>query len=215
MNSQWLDACANAVRSTAAALLAFSCAAAGASGGPLGIDHRLALDQGGIWARRNQLALEYGVIGFELAGAMWLGSDDEFGRTLWQTVDSSAVSALGATGLKFVFARSRPSAGQGPDNWFQGRGARSFPSGEVTLQAAFVTPIIVNYAARYPWVWALEVLPVYDGVARVKSQSHWQSDVLVGWAIGTAAGYWATQRETPFSVQLLPRGLSVGYSRKF
>ena len=151
------------------------------------------------------------MVAFELAGALWLGNDDEFGHTLWQAIDASAVSAMGATGMKLLFGRSRPSAGQGPDKWFQGKGSQSFPSGEVTLQASFVTPIIMKYAARNPWVWTLELLPLYDGIARMKSRAHWQTDVLAGWAIGTAAGYWATQRNTPFSVQVLPRGLSVGY----
>jgi undecaprenyl-diphosphatase len=184
-------------------------------GGPLGIDHELALDQGGIWARRNQIALELGVVAFEVAGAVWLGDDDEYGHTLWQTLDSSTVSALGATGLKFVFSRARPNSGRGPNSWFQGKGNQSFPSGEVTLQASFVTPIIINYAARDPWVWALEGLPLYDGIARMKSQAHWQTDVLAAWAIGTAAGYWATQRQMPITVQVLPRGFSVGYRRQF
>jgi undecaprenyl-diphosphatase len=91
----------------------------------------------------------------------------------------------------------------------------SFPSGEVTLQASFVTPLIAKYAARNPSVWALESLPVYDGIARMKSQAHWQSDVLAGWLLGTATGLWAAQRETALSIQLLPRGLTVGYSRRF
>jgi undecaprenyl-diphosphatase len=83
------------------------------------------------------------------------------------------------------------------------------------LQASFVTPIILNHAGQDPWVWALEVLPIYDGVARMKSQAHWQTDVLAGWALGTAAGYWATQRKTPFFVELLPRRSSVGFSTPF
>ncbi len=67
------------------------------------------------------------------------------------------------------------------------------PSGEVTLQASFVTPFIVNYADRNPWVWALEVLPAYDAAARVKEGAHWQSDVLAGWALGTTVGYFAAK----------------------
>ena len=91
----------------------------------------------------------------------------------------------------------------------------SFPSGEVTVQASFVTPLIVNYAHGNPWVWSLEVLPLYTGIARLKNQAHWQSDVIAGWALGTAVGYWSTRREVPFSVQILPRGLTVGISRSF
>lgn len=188
---------------------------AGAGGGPLGIDHVLAFDQSGIWARRYQTGLAYGVVVFELAGAVWLGNDDEFGHVLWQSVDASVASAVGVEALKLATGRPRPITGEGPDAWFKGRGNQSFPSGEVALQASFITPIIVNYADRYPWVWALEVLPLYDGVARMKSQAHWQTDVLAGWAIGSAVGYWMTLQDTPFSVMILPRGLTIGYSKRF
>jgi membrane-associated phospholipid phosphatase len=205
----------NASRLIAALAGASMIANAWAGAGPLGIDHELAFDQSGIWARRNQQALEYGVIGFELIGALWLGNDDEFGHSLWQSVDASSVSAVGAAGLKLGFGRARPNAGQGPNKWFEGRSNQSFPSGEVTLQASFVTPLIVNYAERNPWVWSLEVLPLYDGIARMKSQAHWQTDVLAGWALGSAAGYWATRRDIPISVQVLPRGVSLGYSKRF
>jgi len=189
--------------------------AAGAGGGPLGIDHVLAYDQSGIWARHYQTSLEYGVVIFELAGAVWLGNDDEFGHVLWQSVDASVVSAIAVEALKYTTGRPRPNTGEGPDAWFKGGGNQSFPSGEVALQASFITPIIVNYAGRYPWVWALEILPVYDGVARMKSQAHWQTDVLAGWAIGSAVGYWVTLQDTPFSVMILPRGVTIGYSKKF
>jgi undecaprenyl-diphosphatase len=30
---------------------------------------------------------------------------------------------------------------------------------------------------------------VYDAIARVKTHGHWQSDVIAGWALGTAGGY--------------------------
>jgi len=33
-----------------------------AGSGPFGIDHELALDQRGIWARKYQTGLEYGVV---------------------------------------------------------------------------------------------------------------------------------------------------------
>jgi membrane-associated phospholipid phosphatase len=52
-------------------------------------------------------------------------------------------------------------------------------------------------------------------VARLKSQAHWQSDVLAGWLIGTGVGYWAAKRQVPLSVQILPGGLSVGFEHRF
>jgi PAP2 superfamily len=190
------------------------CSAAQAGGGPLGIDHAWGLDQSGIWGRNYQLGLEYGVVAIELGGALWLGNDNELGHTFWQTMDASAISAVAANGMKYAFRRERPASGKGPNQWFQS-GGQSFPSGEVTLQASFVTPFIVNYGRRNPWVWALELLPAYDAVARMKGQAHWQTDVLAGWALGTAVGYWSTTWKTPIFVQILPHGFSVGFSKRF
>jgi undecaprenyl-diphosphatase len=137
------------------------------------------------------------------------------GHTLWQTVDSSVISGVGAQLLKYGFGRPRPYQQNNPNAWFKGSQYQSFPSGEVTLQASFVTPFIANYARQDPWIWSLEILPLYDGLARLKSQAHWQSDVIAGWALGTAVGYWTSTRATPFSVQILPRGLTVGYYKRF
>jgi hypothetical protein len=180
-----------------------------------GFDHELPLDQSGIWARKYQTGLETGVVALEIAGSLWYGNNDEIGHTFWQSVDSSVISGLGALGLKYAFSRARPDQGNNPNLWFQGSGHQSFPSGEVTLQASFVTPFIVNYARQNPWVWGLEILPVYDAVARLKSQAHWQTDVIAAWVLGTGVGYWSTTRATPLSVQILPGGLSVGFSKRF
>ena len=193
--------------------LASFCARAG--GGPIGIDHEWALDQSGIWARSNQTALEFGVVAVEAAGSLWFGNDNKIGHTFWQSADASIFSGLGAMALKYSVSRARPYQGNDPNKWFQGSCCQSFPSGEVTLQASFVTPFIVNYSKEHPWVWSLEALPVYDAIARMKSQAHWQTDVIAGWAIGTAFGYWSTTRHTPIMVEILPGGLSVGYYKKF
>jgi membrane-associated phospholipid phosphatase len=180
-----------------------------------GLDHEWSLDQNGIWGRNYQTGLEYGVIAVEVAGSLWWGNDNELGHTFWQTVDASVISGVGATLLKSATGRARPDQGNNPNAWFKGSCCDSFPSGEVTLQASFVTPFIVNYAKQYPWVWSLELLPVYDAIARLKSQAHWQTDVIAGGLLGTGIGYWATTRTTPLSVQILPRGVSVGFSKRF
>ncbi len=85
------------------------------AGGPFGIDHELALDQNGIWARKYQTTLETGVVAFEVAGSLWFGNDNELGHTLWQTVDSSVISGVGAQLLKYGFGRTRPSQGNDPN----------------------------------------------------------------------------------------------------
>jgi hypothetical protein len=195
--------------------LLLSAPAISRAGGFLGIDHEVDLDQHGIWGRNYQTALEYGVLATEIGGSLWLGKDDELGHTLWQTVDASLVSSVAAEALKFSFSRARPNQGGNPNQWFKGRCCDSFPSGEVTLQASFVTPFIANYADADPWFWSLELLPAYDAMARLKSQEHWQTDVIAGWLLGSAAGYWATTRSVPLSVQILPRGISVGFHKRF
>ena len=185
------------------------------AGGPLGIDHEWSLDTSGVWAQKYQNALEYGVVAVELGGGIWFGKDAPLGRTFWQSVDSTAISSLSAGILKLAFSRARPNQGNNAAKWFQGSCCDSFPSGEVTVQASFVTPLIVNYAHSNPWIWTLEILPAYTAIARVKNQAHWQTDVIAGWALGSAIGYWSTTRETPISVQILPRGLVVGISRSY
>jgi len=194
-------------------LLTLACRDAAAGGGPLGIDHEWALDQSGVWARKYQTGLEVGVVAVEVGAAAWLGNDDPLGHTFWQAIDSTAISALSAQALKYAFSRARPDQGNDPNLWFRGRGHESFPSGEVTLQASFVTPFIADYARTHPWVWSLEALPIYDALARLKSQAHWQTDVIAGWALGTGVGYWSTHFKTPLAVRILPGGLSVGFSK--
>ena len=196
-----------------AALLMPNLAKAG--GGPLGIDSEVTFDQHGIWARKYSTALESGVIAVEVAGAVWFGSDDELGRAFWQSIDASVVSGVAAQLLKYGFSRARPSQGNNPNQWFKGSCCQSFPSGEVTLQASFVTPLIINYAGQTKWIWALEALPVYDAIARLKAHAHWQTDVIAGGVLGTGIGYWAATRETPLSVEILPHGLSVGFNKRF
>jgi undecaprenyl-diphosphatase len=186
-----------------------------ASGGPFGIDHRLHYDNSGIWNRNDQKALLYGSIITVGAGAIVFGDDNKLGDTFWRSVDAMVISGIGTTALKYTFQRERPSATSDPNRWFKGTGAQSFPSGEVAAISAAVTPFIVNYGDEHPAVYALAVLPLYDAVARVKTRGHWQSDVLVGAAIGTGVGIWATRRHSPLIVGWLPGGFSVGYVHHF
>ncbi len=181
----------------------------------VGFDHEVPFDQNGIWARKNQLALQDGVVALELGGALILGNDNELGHTFWQTIDSSTISGAIAGVLKYTIGRPRPYQGNNPDKFFQGSRFQSFPSGEVTLQASFVTPFIVNYGRQQPLVLLLEALPLYDAEARLKSHAHWQTDVIASWVIGTGIGYWTTTFKTPFFVQVLPHGLSVGLYKAF
>jgi undecaprenyl-diphosphatase len=191
------------------------CGTVRAAGGPLGIDYELRYDNAGIWKRTYQLDLEYAVLGTSAVGALWLGNADPLGHVFWQDIDAEAISAIAAQGLKYAVSRARPSQGDNPNSWFQGQGHQGFPSGEVTLQAAFVTPIIVNYVHQSPWIAALEVLPIYDAIGRMKLHEHWQSDVIASWLLGTGVGYWTSTLKVPLVVRVLPGGVSVGVSRNF
>ena len=187
-----------------------------AGSGLLGLDHYVPLDDTGIWARKNQTLLFNALVVGTGALAVWEGGDTRFGRTMWKSIDAVVVSGAATQAMKYAFSRSRPSQSSDPNQWFQGSGHESFPSGEVTVVSAIVTPVMLEYGQEHPSVYALELLPVYDAIARVKVHGHWQSDVIAGLAIGTAGGYFMHQRtQTPFVLNLMPHGIYVGLSKRF
>ncbi|MGP8035577.1 MAG: phosphatase PAP2 family protein [Steroidobacteraceae bacterium] len=188
-----------------------------AGGGLFGIDHEWTYDNSGIWKRNNQEFLEYGLIVGEVGGALWEGGETRLGRTLWQSVDASAASGIVAFAMKYAFSRVRPNASNNdPNLWFKGSGNESFPSGEVTAVSSIVTPFVLEYGPDHPLTYALEALPIYDGIARMKVQAHWESDVIAGYALGTGAG-WLMHRNpnTPYILSVMPHGIYVGISKKF
>ena len=185
-----------------------------AAGGPLGIDYRLSDDNSGIWARSNQNALINSMIGLVGLGALWDGGDDRLGKTFWQSVDAGVISGVAATALKYAFSRERPSQTADPNEWFTGHG-QSFPSGEVTTTSSLVTPFVLEYGKDHPAVYALEILPIYDAIARMKTRGHWQSDVLAGYALGTASAYFLHRSDSPLIFGIMPRGIQVGLKRQF
>jgi hypothetical protein len=119
-------------------------------------------------------------------------------------------SGVTVVAMKHVFGRGRPSQTSSPHHWLRGSGHLSFPSGEVSFQASFVTPFIAEYYKQDPWIWALEALPLYDALARVKVRGHWQTDVLAAWAIGTAWGLYAHFEPKPLILSIMPHGIVVG-----
>jgi undecaprenyl-diphosphatase len=197
------------------AFFALALAAPASAGGPLGIDHLVAYDNSGIWARSVQTDLAVGTAVTVIGGALWLGDDDPLGDTLWRSVDAMALTAVTTEAMKFTFTRERPSQTSDPNRFFAGHGNQSFPSGEVAEIASAVTPVMLAYGPDHPWIYGLAVLPLYDAVARVKVHGHWQSDVLIGGAIGVGFGIYANRRDSPISVGLLPRGLTIGISKRF
>ena len=179
------------------------------------IDHRVTYDNSGFWSHNTELAVNYALIGGEVAIGLWEGGESRIGKTSWQAIDSSAFGAVVAQAGKYIFTRSRPSESDNPNLWFQGKGHYSFPSGEVTNVTAIVTPYMFEYGRDYPAVYALALLPIYSGIARVKEWGHWQTDVLASWALGTGMGYWAHTRETPIILSIMPHGIMVGLKTSF
>jgi PAP2 superfamily len=194
-------------------LLQMVCVSAHASGGPIGIDYEWKYDDAGIWKRSYQLDLEYAVLGTTAVGALWLGNDNSLGHSFWQDIDAEVISGVAAQGFKYAFRRARPRQGDNPNLWFDH--GQSFPSGEVTLQAAFVTPLIIDHVREDPWIVALELLPLYDAIGRMKVHAHWQTDTIAAWMLGTGVGYLTTTYKVPLIVRILPGGMSVGLYRRF
>ena len=170
----------------------------------------------GIFTRSNQKRLDNLVLTGMVGTALIEGTDSKLGRTTWQAIDSTLTAAIATEAMKDIFQRPRPSQNPNPNVWFAGSGHKSFPSGEVAEMASFVTPYIYAYKDEHPAVWALAVLPVYMGKARMASQAHWLSDVLAGAAVGYATGYYAVQREQPLVLTLTGQhGVFVGWRTKF
>jgi undecaprenyl-diphosphatase len=74
---------------------------------------------------------------------------------------------------------------------------------------------MVSYGPDHPAVYALALLPAYDAIARMKTRGHWQSDVLVGAALGTGVGLWAAHRHSPLILGWLPGGFQLGFVHRF
>lgn len=184
-----------------------------AGGGPLGIDSRPAYDNAGIWKRNYQELLLYGSMATVGVGALWEGGDTRLGKTFWQAVDAGLASGLAATGLKYAFGRERPFQTDDPNKWFAG--GQSFPSGEVTVVSALVTPFALEYGKDNPAYYALEALPVYDAIARVKVWGHWQTDVIAGFGIGFAGGYFMHGLKSPLVLSVMPHGIRIGLKKQF
>jgi undecaprenyl-diphosphatase len=178
-----------------------------------GIDHVVELDQSGIWDRQVERNLLIGASVANLGLALWEGSESRLGNTAWRGVDSQILAGVSSEVLKRVFTRERPSTTDDPNHWFAGDSNYSFPSGEAASAAALVTPYMLEYGKDYPMVYGLALFPLYVGIARVKAQAHWQTDVIGGWALGGLTGWYAHQREKSLIVQVLPGGVFVGWKK--
>jgi membrane-associated phospholipid phosphatase len=186
-----------------------------AAGGPFGIDQRWSYDDSGIWKRGTQRGLEYATVAVAIGGALWEGGETRLGRTYWEALDAGAMGLAGGEVAKRVFTRERPAESNDADAWFKGDSHHSFPSTEVSSIAGIVTPFALEYGHEYPAVWSLEALPAVIGIGRMKVQAHWQSDVLAGWALGSATGYYAHRHDSPLTLAVMPHAVVVGIKHRF
>ena len=179
------------------------------------IDHKIGYDQSGVWNPNVYRSVLIGLSALQAGGALWEGSESRLGKTMWQGIDAQLIGAATVGVTKRVFTRVRPSETDDPCEWFAHGSNYSFPSEEAALAAGLVTPYVLEYGGEHPATYGLLLLPLYVGVARLKAQAHWQSDVLFGWAIGGVAGWYAHSRKTPIFVQILPHGAMVGLKTRF
>ena len=112
-------------------------------------------------------------------------------------VVTTALATVGKSGL----GRSRPfvTGGKDPTDFHPGKGFRdpayrSFPSLHEGGTFAFAAVVTAETARMWPrsrpWVGpALYTMAAVPGVARLYLSKHWASDVVVGAAIGTFAGW--------------------------
>ncbi len=176
------------------------------------LDHRVSKDTGGIYSLQDAVPITLGL--FAAGCALWQGTEDRFGKTCWEAGESGLAGAVAAEGLQFITGRQSPSATSDPNRWFSG-GKGSFPSTHVAVTTAVITPFIYQYIHDDPAVAALAVLPMYEMVARVKAQQHWQTDVLAGAALGFAIGSYESHRNSPLVFSVLPGGAYVGFRHSF
>ncbi len=179
------------------------------------IDHLVSYDASGVWNPSIYRNLVGGLTIAEIGGALWEGSESRFGKTLWQGIDSEIIADVSAEAGKYIFTRVRPAVQNDPCLWFQGGHNRSFPSGEAAVAASLVTPYVLEYAQDNPAAYALLLLPLYVGAARVKNQAHWQTDILAGWAVGGLSGWYAHSRDMPILIEILPHGFAIGFKTTF
>ncbi len=172
---------------------------------------------GGIWSIAQARVFPAALFGATAVAALWEGDHNRIGNTLWQSVDGALIAGISTYALKSTFQRARPFQEPGNANdWFSGIHHRSFPSGDVSAITALVTPPILEYGRRDPWVYALAALPAYDGAARVQYRDHYPTDVIGGMLVGFASGWLAHHyHQHHIIVGLLPRGVLVGFKHDF
>jgi undecaprenyl-diphosphatase len=186
------------VAAGSAALLVAALWAAFASGAPTDVDRDLykALHGSQVSAEtglaRHLTTLGNGMTMAVALGllclAAWLTS------RRWEPLAVTATAlALGeavSSAVKTAAGRSRPPS----TGWISSAGGNSFPSGHTTAATAgylalamSVAVLLTSVRLRVLVITAAAGLVLSIGWTRVELGVHWPTDVLAGWAVGTAA----------------------------
>jgi membrane-associated phospholipid phosphatase len=141
-------------------------------------------------------AASFGVLGaFYVAGAA-TGSEKAKGVAIDGLIASAIASGVLSTGLKYAVGRSRPRAGQGTHHFRPFSGEVSFPSGHATQAFAVASVVATEYPSA--WVQVAAYGPAaLVGLARLRHDAHWASDVAAGALIGIGVGRAVARLDLP------------------
>lgn len=134
-----------------------------------------------------------------LYAAGWATGRPDLARLGLRAGEAIALSGMLTGGIKGFAGRARPYASPGESGDFRlmsgvNDGARqSFPSGHTTAAFAFAAAMERELRRSHPKValWAgpsLYAAAALTGFARMHSNDHWASDVIMGAGIGTVSG---------------------------
>ncbi|HZP68122.1 MAG TPA: phosphatase PAP2 family protein [Rudaea sp.] len=125
-------------------------------------------------------------VGFYAYGAF--ANDYEAKATALDGFSASVIASLATSAIKGIVGRARPNTGLGPHHFSPFRGDYSFPSGHATGAFAFASVIAAHYDS--PWVDATAYgVASLVGIARIRLDAHWTSDVIAGGLIGGLIGH--------------------------
>lgn len=162
------------------------------------------VQQSSVLRNTADLFNAYGSPGVFVASAALYGAGWATARTETARLGLRAIESIGASGvitgaIKGIAGRSRPYAAPGhPTDWVLMSGThdgerQSFPSGHTTAVFAFATALDQELRLTQPrtarWAGpALYAAAALTGLARMHSNNHWASDVVMGAGVGTVAG---------------------------
>jgi len=114
--------------------------------------------------------------------------NDESKQVALDGLSASLISGLVSSGIKGIIGRARPNTGDGPGTFAPFKHDYSFPSGHATGAFAFASVIATHYDTPWVNVTAYGIASLV-GIARIRLNAHWTSDVIAGGLIGGLIGH--------------------------